>query len=52
MQEDSSRDEYSVESPEWHKAVLRDREEALKAGKDTLSDWEKTKERIRKNVRG
>lgn len=47
---DLSRDDKSFESPDWHKAVLREREEAFKAGKDTLIDWEEAKERTRKNV--
>ena len=45
-----SRDEQKLESPAWHKAVLEDREAALAAGKARVSDWEKAKARIRKNV--
>jgi len=47
---DLTRDEKKLESPAWHKAVLRDREEAFKAGKVIASDWEKAKKRIKKRV--
>ena len=42
--------EQTIKSPTWHEEVLRDREEALKAGKLSISDWEEAKDRIRKNV--
>ena len=45
-----ARDEKTLESPPWHEEVLRDREEALAAGKLSESDWEEAKLRIRKNV--
>ena len=48
--DDLTRDEINLESPAWHEEVLRDREEALSAGKLQVSDWEKAKDRIRKNV--
>ena len=43
-------EEKAFESPHWHEAVLKDREEALASGKVTVSDWEEAKERIRRNV--
>ena len=43
-------EEKAFESPHWHEAVLKDREEALVSGKVTVSDWEEAKERIRRNV--
>ena len=42
--------EQTIKSPTWHEEVLRDREEALKACKLSISDWEEAKDRIRKNV--
>ena len=48
--EDLTKDEEKLESPAWHENVLRDREEALKAGEASVSDWEEAKDRIRKNV--
>jgi hypothetical protein len=42
-----SRNEDALESPDWHEVVLKDREEAMAAGKATTSDWKKAKERIR-----
>lgn len=39
-----------LDAPDWHKTVLDDREAALNAGEETLSDWRDARERIRKNV--
>jgi hypothetical protein len=47
---DLTRDEAKLKSPIWHQGVLRDREEAFKAGKLTASDWKQVKERIKKKV--
>ena len=48
--DDLSKNDEMLESPDWHKAVLKDREEALSARKTTVSDWKGAKERIRRNV--
>jgi putative addiction module component (TIGR02574 family) len=48
--DDLTRNEKALESPYWHEQVLRDREEALAAGKATVSSWEDSKERIKRNV--
>ncbi len=45
-----TRDESKLESPAWHGTVLKDREEAFKAGKANTSDWEQAKKRIKKKV--
>ena len=42
--------EEAVKSPQWHEAVLSDRDAALSAGKVTISDWDEAKERIKKKV--
>ena len=47
---DLTRDEAKLESPAWHEAILKDREEAFKVWRVTVSDWEESKERIRKKV--
>ncbi|MEK6539948.1 MAG: addiction module protein [Deltaproteobacteria bacterium] len=47
---DLTRDETKIESPAWHKTVLKDREKAFAAGKVTVLDWEQAKKRIRKKV--
>lgn len=47
---DLTQDEKKLESPAWHEAVLKDREEALATGKVTVSDWEPAKKRIKKKV--
>jgi hypothetical protein len=48
--DDLSTHEDTLESPSWHEKVLKDREEALAAGKATVSDWKEAKRRIRENV--
>ena len=47
---DLVRDEKKLESPAWHGAVLKEREEAYKAGKLNASDWGEVKKRIKKKV--
>jgi hypothetical protein len=44
------KDEKKLESPAWHGAVLKEREEAYAAGKLTATDWGKAKKRIKKKV--
>jgi len=48
--DDLARQDKTLESPPWHEEVLKDREQALAAGKATISDWEEAKDRIRRNV--
>ena len=48
--EELTRNEKKFESPAWHEAVLKDREEAFAVGKTTASDWEQAKKRINKKV--
>ena len=45
-----TQNEKRFKSPAWHESVLKDREKAFKAGRVTVSDWGKAKERIRKKV--
>ncbi len=40
--------EGSFDSPEWHGAVLKDRQKAYDANKLTSSDWQQAKKRIKK----
>jgi hypothetical protein len=47
---DLSRDEAKLKSPAWHEPVLKDREEAFKAGRVTASDWEQAKKSIEKRL--
>ena len=42
-----SRDESSVESPDWHATELKKAERLVKAGKAKFSNWETAKARIR-----
>jgi hypothetical protein len=44
-----SADDYP--SPEWHGAVLREREEALKTGKDEFVSWEDAKKILRERTK-
>jgi len=43
-------DQDKFKSPDWHEEILREREEALKAGKIRLSDWEEAKKRISRKI--
>ncbi len=49
--DDLTSEEKRFESPDWHEKVLREREEALSAGKVKISDWDEAKERIEQNLR-
>ena len=40
----------SIESPDWHEEVLRDREEKIAGGKTKFIDWEKAKADIRRET--
>ena len=44
-----SADEYP--SPEWHGHVLRERDAALKAGKDSFVPWDEAKRMLRERPR-
>lgn len=45
--EDLSRNADSLESPEWHRGVLEDRERRIASGEATFIDWEAAKSAIR-----
>jgi putative addiction module component (TIGR02574 family) len=49
--DDLTRNEKDFKSPTWHAEILKDREEALQAGKVKVSDWEEAKLRIKKDVK-
>ena len=44
---DLSRNEAEVPSPAWHEAVLKEREERVKAGQETFVDWDTAKQQLR-----
>ena len=48
--EDLSRNADALESPEWHRDVLEDRERRIASGEAHFSDWEQAKTDIRKRV--
>ncbi|MBK1816823.1 addiction module protein [Luteolibacter yonseiensis] len=39
--------EEELEVPQWHKAILDEREQLIREGKAKFTDWETAKERIR-----
>ncbi len=47
---DLSRHADSLESPEWHRDVLEEREERIVSGEAQFCDWEQGKADIRKRV--
>ncbi len=44
--EDLSREEQSLEVPQWHKELLEERERLLAEGKARFLDWEEAKRQI------
>jgi hypothetical protein len=48
--EDLSRNSDALESPEWHRDVLEERERRIASGEGRFSDWEEAKADIRKRV--
>ena len=48
--ENLSRNADALESPEWHREVLEDRERRIASGEARFSDWEQAKADIRKRV--
>jgi putative addiction module component (TIGR02574 family) len=48
--EDLSRNADALESPEWHREVLEDRQRRIASGEAHFSDWEQAKADIRKRV--
>ena len=48
---DLSEDERNLASPEWHGAVLAEREKKLASGEDKLVDWETAKQELRAKLR-
>jgi hypothetical protein len=49
--EDLTRSADDYPSPEWHGAVLREREQALKTGKDEFVQWEDAKRILRERAK-
>jgi len=48
--QDLSRNAEALESPEWHRDVLEEREKRIASGEACFSDWEQAKKDIRKRV--
>lgn len=48
---DLSRNESDFKSPAWHENYLREREEAVKSGKETFIDWEEAKKQLRDRLK-
>jgi len=48
--DDLTKDEKNLDSPVWHNDILKDREEAVAAGKAQFSDWKEAKARIKRNT--
>lgn len=47
---DLSRDPDTLESPEWHREILDERERRIAAGEARFSEWEQAKADMRKRV--
>ena len=46
--EDLSREEEKLDSPEWHREVLRETESRFKSGREKVVDWDTAKKDLRK----
>lgn len=46
--QDLSRKEEAIESPDWHREVLEERERLIASGEARFIDWEQAKEEIRR----
>ena len=46
--EDLSMEDELIESPAWHKEVLSETENRLRAGQEQILDWKDAKEKLRK----
>jgi len=48
--DDLSRNADTLESPEWHREVLEERERRIASGEAQFTDWEQAKADIRKRT--
>ncbi len=48
--DDLSRNADALESPEWHREILEEREQRIASGQARFSDWKQAKVDIRKLV--
>jgi hypothetical protein len=48
--EDLARDEDAVNSPEWHQQALRETEERMRSGTESIHDWEHAKSELRRRA--
>jgi len=46
-----SREEERLASPAWHENVLKERQDAVVAGKDAFVDWESAKQQLRERLK-
>jgi hypothetical protein len=46
--DDLSKTVEDVESPEWHRTLLRETEARVAAGQERIADWETAKRELRK----
>ena len=44
---DLCRHEEEIQSPPWHEDVLKEREERVKSGQESVVDWETAKKQLR-----
>jgi len=45
-----AKDEGTFQSPDWHKAILEDRQQELAFGNIKTTDWQEAKARIKRKV--
>lgn len=47
---DLTKDGDEIDSPEWHRDVLEERERQIKSGEAEFIDWEQAKSEIRQQI--
>ncbi len=50
LREELSRNADDMDSPEWHREILRERQQQIDSGQAKFIDWEQAKADIRKRV--
>jgi hypothetical protein len=49
--DDLCKDQIQVASPDWHESVLVQREQQIRAGEDSFTDWQEAKKKIQDSIK-
>ena len=48
--DDLAHHDQALDSPDWHREILEDRDAAMESGKARTSSWEEAKKRIQRTI--